>query len=170
MQKTFQRFLVILLVAGSTTIFLASCKGKIKDSDIQTTITEKMKSMPDLSGLGVTVKEGVVTLTGDVKDEATKTAAETAVKAIAGVKSVVNQVSVSLPVMPDPAPIVTSADEVMSKALTDALKDLPAIKGSVKDGMIALSGEISKVKWTMLKQTLDKLTPKGYDLKGLTIK
>lgn len=170
MLKTIQRFLVILLVAGGTTLFLASCKGKIKDSDLQTTITEKMKSMPDLSGLGVAVKEGVVTLTGDVKDEAAKTAAETAVKAIAGVKSVVNQVTVTIPPMPEPAPVITGADDVMSKALADALKDLPGIKGSVKDGMIALTGEISKTKWTMLKQTLDKLTPKGYDLKGLSIK
>ena len=37
-------------------------------------------------------------------------------------------------------------------------------------GKIVLKGEIAKAKWAALKQMLDKLTPKGYNLDGLTIK
>jgi hypothetical protein len=40
----------------------------------------------------------------------------------------------------------------------------------MKDGKIVLTCEITKVKWKMLKETLDKLKPAGYELTGLKIK
>ena len=61
-------------------------------------------------------------------------------------------------------------DAALSSGLADALKDMPGVQGSVSDGKIVLTGEIAKAKWLMLKQTLDKLTPKGYNTDGLTIK
>ena len=56
--------------------------GAVKDSNIQAAITELATTTPSLSGINADVKEGVVTLTGEFKDEASKAAAETAVKSI----------------------------------------------------------------------------------------
>jgi nucleoside-triphosphatase THEP1 len=50
------------------------------------------------------------------------------------------------------------------------LKDQPGVKFSISDGKIILTGEIAKAKWVAVKQMLDKLKSKGYDLAGLTIK
>ena len=46
------------------------------------------------------VKDGVVTLSGQVKDEAAKSSAETTAKGVKGVKSVINNLTVA----PPPAP------------------------------------------------------------------
>ncbi|MEO7984375.1 MAG: BON domain-containing protein, partial [Bacteroidota bacterium] len=69
-----------------------------------------------------------------------------------------------------PPPIVNASDENLTNGLADALKDHPGVKSSVIDGKIVLTGEIAKAKWVAVKQMLDKLKPKGYDLSGLTIK
>jgi nucleoside-triphosphatase THEP1 len=50
------------------------------------------------------------------------------------------------------------------------LKDHPGLSYSINDGKVVLTGTIAKAKWAALKQTLDKLKSKGYDLTGLTIK
>lgn len=73
-----------------------SCKGR-SDEDIRKDITEKTSTMPDMSGLMVDVKDGVVTTSGQVKDEATKQSSETTIKTVKGVKSVVNNVMVAPP-------------------------------------------------------------------------
>lgn len=73
------------------------------------------------------------------------------------------------PVKTDP-PVTTATDDALTMGLRDALKDHPTVNYSINDGKIVLTGEIAKDKWLQVKQTLDKLTSKGYDLTGLTIK
>ena len=155
------------------TLFLAvsitACKSKPKDTDLKAAVETALKANPDMAGMLVDVKDGVATLSGECKDDGCKSKCEELAKAVTGISSVVNNCTVAAP-PPPPVVIVNSADDTITKTLTDVLKDLPAVKGSVKDGIIALTGEIAKVKWVLLKQTLDKLTPKGYDLKGLKVK
>ena len=67
------------------------------DSAIQTAVDKKLNNDPQLSSLGVTatVTNGKVTLIGMVHSQAEKSQVEHAVKAVKGVKSVDNQISVS---------------------------------------------------------------------------
>ena len=67
------------------------------DSAIQTAVDKKLSNDPQLSSLGVTatVSNGKVTLIGMVHSQAEKSQVERAVKAVKGVKSVDNQISVS---------------------------------------------------------------------------
>ena len=67
------------------------------DAAIQTALDTKIDNDPALSSLGVnaTVVNGKVTLTGMVHSQAEKSQVERAVRAVKGVKSVDNQISVS---------------------------------------------------------------------------
>lgn len=158
------------LLAITAFIFLAfylpACKSKVKDADVKASVETALAANPDLNGLVADVKDGVATITGEVKTDAAKAAAETAAKGIKGVKSVVNNITVAAP----PPPVVNADDETLTRGLADALKDNPTVKSSIVDGKIVLTGEIAKAKWVALKQMLDKLKSKGYDLTGLKIK
>ena len=67
------------------------------DSMVQAAVDKKLSNDPQLSALGVTatVINGKVTLIGLVHSQAEKSQVERAVKAVKGVKSVDNQISVS---------------------------------------------------------------------------
>ena len=158
----------LLVMAVAATAGFSSCKPK--DADIKTSIDNAIKENADMAGLTADVKEGVVTLTGTCKDDACRAKCADAVKGMKGVKEVINNISLPAPPPPPAPPVVNAADEVLTKGLTDALKDIPGVTSAVKDGMVTLSGEIAKAKWVLLKQTIDKLKPAGYDLKGLKIK
>ena len=145
---------------------LSSCG--VKDSTIQEKIAEAAKATPELSTVTSDVKDGVVTLSGEVKDDAAKTASEAAIKAIKGVKSVVNNITVTPPPPPPPA-VVINPDDALIKGVTDATKDFPSVKAAVQDGVITLTGEIKRSSLPKLLQSLNSLKPKKVDNK-LTIK
>lgn len=152
-------------------ISFTACKSKPKDADIKAAIETALKADPMAAGTGTTVsvEKGIATISGECKDEMCKASCEKIVAAVKDVKSVVNNCTVAAaPIAP---PIATAADtDIITKGLADALKDHPTVQSSVVDGKIVLTGEIAKAKWAMVKQLLDKLRAKGYDLTGLKIK
>lgn len=143
-----------------------ACKGKVKDADIKTAIETALKADPMAANTTVSVEKGVATISGECKDDLCKTHCAELVKGIKGVKNVVNNCTVAAAEMP----VINADDEALTKGLADALKDVPGVQSSIKDGKIVLTGEIAKAKWMVLKQLLDKLKSKGYDLAGLKIK
>lgn len=153
--------LSLLMVAFVTTVF-NSCGPK--DADIQTAVTAAISALPDMGGISAAVKDGAVTLTGECKDDASKAALEAAVKAVKGVKSVVNNTTVAPP-PPPPAPVEISADDILSKAVNDAIKDYSGVKAEVKDGVVTLTGEIKKADLPKLMQTVMASKPKKVDNK-----
>lgn len=167
MKRTLHRLLASSLFIALTSVMLFSCKPKIKDADIEA----KIQSNTALSHLVANVKDGVVTLSGECKDEADKAACETAVKGIEGVKQVVNNTTIAPPPpAPAPAPVVIAADDPLTKGITDALKDFPTVKATAKDGIITVTGETTKADWKKIKIALDALKPKKVDPAGLKIK
>ncbi len=153
-------FLTILLSASA---LFFSCKEK--DSDVQARVEEKMKSMP---GISVSVTDGVATLTGECADQAAKDEATAAAKEVKGVKSVVNDCTVTPP-PPPPPPVVINADSSLINGVTDATKDFPTVKADVNDGVITLTGSIKRDNLKTLMMSLNTLKPKKIDNK-LTIK
>lgn len=167
MKRSLPRLLSASLLVAMASIWLFSCKPKIKDEDIQTQI----QSNTTLSNLVASVKDGVVTLSGECKDEAEKTAAENAIKQIPGVKNVVNNTTIAPPPpAPAPAPVEIAADDPLTKGITDALKDYPTVKATAKDGIISVTGEATAANWKKIKIALDGLKPKKVDASGLKIK
>ena len=149
----------------SSSVLLFSCGPK--DSDIQAKITEQFAASPDLMGASATVDNGVATLTGEVKDDAAKTKAETSAKDIKGVKSVVNNLTVMPP--PPPPPVTVNPDSELTQGVTDATKDFPTVTATVNNGEITLTGSIKRADLTKLMQSLNTLKPSKIN-NQLTIK
>ena len=91
--------------------------------------------------IGVAVKDGVVTLSGNVDSYSKKWAAERAAKRVYGVKSVTEEIKVSLPVS------LKRTDEDIAQSATNVLNwnflvPSDRVKVKVRDGWITLSGEV----------------------------
>ncbi|NII27931.1 BON domain-containing protein [Pseudoflavitalea sp. X16] len=167
--KTIQTKLALLsLVMAVSSLVLYSCKGKVKDSDIQQAIAAKAQTMTGLEKVTTSVKDGVVTLSGETTDETAKVAYESAIKTVPGVEKVSNNIVVVAP-PPAPEPVVISPDETLKAAVNDAIKAYSGVKAEVKDGVVTLTGEIRKAELTVLMPTLHALKPKKIENK-LTVK
>jgi osmotically-inducible protein OsmY len=115
----------------------------LTDSELQRDVLEELKWEPsvDAAHIGVSVKNGVVTLSGHVPSYAEKYAAERAAKRVHGVKAVANELDVKLPGSS------RRTDEDIAMAAVNALKSnssVPAdkIKVTVSNGWLTLEGEV----------------------------
>ena len=135
-----------------------------KDADIQKAVQTKIATNPDATGVVVSVTKQVVTLTGEVKDEATSAAIAADAQSVKGVKSVVNSLTVT-----PPAPVISAQDATLISTLQDALKDHPTVTYEVKDGVVTLTGEVKKTDLKKLMQKVQALKPVKVENK-LTIK
>ena len=131
-------------------------------ADIQKAVQTAVAANPDATGVTVAVEKGVVTLTGEVKDEAASVAINGLAAAVKNVKSVVNNITIA-------APLVNPVDAQLMSALVDALKDNPTVVAAVKEGVISLTGEIKKSDLPKLLQKVSALKPVKID-NQLTIK
>ena len=147
MKKTFAMAALALMVSFGA----VSCKKKVSDADLQTKATAVVTANPTAS---VEVKEGVAHLSGTFATQAEKDAALTSLKAIEGVKEVMDMAKV------EAAPVVatTSAvDPAVQKKVTDALKDFPSVKVEVVNGELTLTGNVSPVQARKIKESIDAL-------------
>ncbi|ULQ52326.1 BON domain-containing protein [Flavihumibacter fluvii] len=134
-----------------------------KDADIEKGITGAIASYP---GVSVSVKDGVATITGEVADDATKAAVETAAKAVKGVKSVANNLTIPPP-PPPPAPVVINPDETLQQSVAAIIsgQKQDKVTATVKDGVVTLTGEIKKADLPALIQQLNEIKPKKIENK-----
>ncbi len=154
---------IFLALIFSVSILFFSCKPK--DSTVQQNITEKFAGSQELSGVSATVTDGVATLTGEVKNPAAQTQAETLAKDVKGVKSVVNNLTVT----PPPAPVEINTDSTLTQGVADATKDFPSVTATINNGEITLTGSIQRSNLPKLMQSLNSLHPKKIN-NQLTIK
>ncbi len=136
----------------------------MSNEDIQRAVLEELKwdSRIKPTEIGVTVKDGVVTLVGTV-DSYTKrwTAGEIALR-VAGVKAVANELQVKLPSSSE------RSDEDIARAARSALEfsaDVPeTVKLSVSNGWITLQGE---VEWYYEKEAAERKVRDLIGVKGV---
>ncbi len=113
------------------------------DAQVQHDVMAQLKWEPQLNAaeIGVSVKNGVVTLSGIVDTYAKKVAAEKAVQKVSGVKAVAEDLQVGL------SPIFRKTDAEIAEAVLTALKGHIAIpeenlQVKVEDGQVSLEGEV----------------------------
>lgn len=130
-----------------------------KPSDAAIAESVKSKVAAVASGLTVDVKEGVVTLSGEVKDDATKAAVESALAGIKGVKSVVNSLTVP---PPPPPPVVINPDDLLKKAIdsTFTAKGITGITAAISNGEVTLTGDVKKADLQKVMQAAMESKPK----------
>jgi len=137
-------------------VSLTACNSKTSDADVKTSVDNAIAANSSLSGTYADVKDGVVTLSGQVNDEAAKASAETLVKGVKGVRSVTNNLTVA----PPPAPVEITADDPLKGSVDNTIKDYPGVVATVKDGVITLTGQIKRADLQKLMMALNTLKPK----------
>lgn len=117
--------------------------------------------------IGVDTQKGVVTLSGAVGSDALKSKAEEITKAVKGVKSVTNNLTVK-PVM---APIVIAPDTVLKNAVTANLAKygVTGLTIEVANGEVTLKGDIMRAKLQDAIKAANEAKPKKVN-NQLTIK
>jgi len=113
------------------------------NEQLQRDVMEALRWEPALNAadIGVTARDGIITLTGNVNTYPKKLAAEQATKKVAGVKAVAEEIQVRI----DGSDYKSDTD--IAAAAVDALRwctSVPddKIKISVEDGWIKLEGEV----------------------------
>ena len=129
-----------------------SCKKKISDADLQTQATTVVTSNPNAS---VEVKDGVAHLSGTFADQQSKDAMIAKLKAINGVKDVMDMSTVAAPAAP--VETTTAVDPAVQKKVQDAVKDFPSVKVEVVNGQLTLTGNVSGLQARKIKESVDAL-------------
>jgi osmotically-inducible protein OsmY len=136
------------------------------DSDIERDVKDELQWRPDLDAtdIAVSVKNGVVTLTGFVHSYVDKYETEAAAKRVAGVVGMANDIEVRLrnvDAKPDP--------EIAREAVAAIKSQLPYswenIKVIVKDGWVHLEGE---EEWQFQRDTAEKAVCRLRGVKGVS--
>ena len=168
MKQKISKVLLLFITVALISATMPACKSKVKDEDLKTSVQAALRANPETAGLMADVKDGIATISGEVKDESVKTTATELAAGVKGVKSVENNVTIAAP-PPPPATVEITADDALTTAVKDATKDFPTVTATVKDGVISVSGELKSDAWKRLKMALDGLKPKKVDASGLKI-
>jgi osmotically-inducible protein OsmY len=138
------------------------------NQELQTDVQNAIKWEPLLHAaeIGVTAKDGVVTLTGIVDSYAKKVEAETATKKVIGVKALVENIEVKF------ANSWSKTDVEIANEVLTALKSnwsVPKDKVTVmvEDGWVTLEGELP---WNYQKEAAKNATNFLSGIKGVTNK
>jgi osmotically-inducible protein OsmY len=136
------------------------------NEELQKDVQEAIKWEPLLHAaeIGVTVKDGVVTLTGIVDGYAKKFEAENATKSVAGVKAVVEKIVVQ------PKGVHKKNDNEIAEQVLNAFQwhwDIPndKIKVKVEQGWITLEGEVH---WYYQKEAAKNAIKNLLDVRGVS--
>jgi osmotically-inducible protein OsmY len=142
------------------------------DAQIQKDIMEELKWEPFLhaSEIGVSVKHGVVTLSGQVDSYSKKISAEKATKKVLGVKAIAEDIQIGV------SPAYKKTDTEIAEAVLNALKWHTAvqeekIKIKVEDGNVRLDGEVEwEYQRTNAKTAIENLSGVRSVINFITVK
>jgi osmotically-inducible protein OsmY len=136
------------------------------NSELQTDVQNAIKWEPLLNAaeIGVTAKDGVVSLTGVVDSYANKLEAENAAKKVIGVKALVENIEVKFPSAWSKTNIEI-ANEVLAalKSNWSVPKDKVTVK--VKDGWVTLDGDLA---WNYQREAARNAVSFLAGVKGVT--
>ena len=136
------------------------------DEDIQREVLAELKWDPRLhpNEVGVIVKDGIVTLTGQVDSYMKRWAAQDAAHRVRGVKAVANDIEVRLPLSGERIDADVAAAAV--RALEwDAMIPVDRLDVTVSRGWVTLKGEVD---WQFQKEDAERVVHRLSGVKGLT--
>lgn len=149
---------IVIAVGGLLLAALVvSCSKGPDDATITSGVKAKIAAdSPALANaVNVTTAEGVVTLTGAVDSDAIKAKVEQDAKSVAGVKSVVNHLTVK-------PPITFSADSSIKNAILAnlAAKKITGVTVDVVNGEVTLKGTIARAQLQDAMKAANDAKPK----------
>ncbi len=113
------------------------------DDRVKTAVLEELAWDPSVGSahIGVTAKDGVVTLMGHVENYADKHAAETAARRVKGVKAVAEEIEVRLP-FDNKRTDEDIASAALNRLAWDSTVPADAVKIKVEAGWVTLDGQV----------------------------
>ena len=148
----------LTVLAIAVALLLGAC-GK-KDADIQKAVQDKLAA-DNVSGVTVSVKDGVATLSGEVADQTVKSKADTSAKGVDGVKSVTNNITLR------PLPQATPAanDQALTGKIDENLKKAGCTGAtvSVVGGKVTVTGTVPSAKYAECIQVIQQSGITGID-------
>ncbi|MGY4494734.1 osmotically-inducible protein OsmY [Pseudomonas sp. TE3610] len=137
----------------------------MSDLILRNSILDELEFVPEIDAaeIGVTVHQGIVTLTGNVKNYAQKIAAERAVKAVKGVRAVAEEIQVKL------VPGAGHDDETIASRVLELVTwnvEIPEgdIQVMVQHGWVSLEG---KVDWQYQRDAVEHAVSKLAGVVGI---
>jgi hyperosmotically inducible periplasmic protein len=114
--------------------------------------------------VGVEVKDGKLSLSGEVESDEIKAKIEEAAKAIKGVKELASNLTVK-PKGPTPAELAAMADTALSTSISQVLgkMNIAGLAASVKDSVITLTGSVKRSQLMEVMKAANDLGPKKVD-------
>ncbi len=136
------------------------------DEEIQRDVLAELKWEPRVSPneIGVSVKDGIVALTGWVDSYTKRWAAEDAAQRVPGVKAVANDIEVRLPT--DKEKTDTDIAAAVTRALEwDAYIPTGKVQVTVSKGWVTLRGEVD---WQFQRQDAEQVIRRIQGVKGVS--
>lgn len=140
--------IVILLVP--VVLGLASCGDP--DADVKADLTAKARERIEFAGVGFTVSDGVVTLTGSCPTATMRDRIEKDVREVYGVTDVRNGITV--------APVVIGTDRDLKVRVDSVLQGYPKARADVSDSVVVLHGQVESAELSDLIVALRGLGPR----------
>jgi osmotically-inducible protein OsmY len=136
------------------------------DSDIKRDVEDELRWDPDIvsDDIAVSVKNGVVTLTGFVRSYGQKLQAEADAKRISGVVGLANDIEVRLPAL-DQRPDPDIARDAVAALKAQLAYSWEAIKVLVHSGWVTLEGQ---VEWNYQRDRAEQSVRRIKGVKGVT--
>ena len=137
------------------------------NADLQKDVQDAIKWEPLLNAaeIGVTAKDGVITLTGVVDSYSKKIEAEDAAKNVAGVKAVVEKIEIKFSSSWGKKDDNEIASEVLSAFKWNWQVPNNKVKVKVEDGWVTLSGELE---WNTQKEAAKDAVKNLLGVKGVS--
>ncbi len=115
-----------------------------EDQKLKQSVLDQLRWEPSVEAahIGVTAKDGVITLMGHVDNYAEKFAAETATRRVKNVKAVAEEIEVRLPFSATKHGDEEIASSAASQLKWDSSIPANAVKAKVEKGWVTLTGEV----------------------------
>lgn len=163
------RYSIVMAGVLALALAMGACKGAPNDAELTSTVKTKLQAAAPLAGatIDVAVKEGVVTLTGNVGNKTAKDAAEAAAQGVPGVRSVTNNIAVKAsasasPSAPSAAPAPPGNDAAIQKAVMSNLSkvSVTGVTVEVASGVVTLKGTVAKEMLQKAMQAANESNPR----------
>jgi hyperosmotically inducible protein len=135
---------IFLGITISACIFFTGCAPN--DADIKTKVDAIIKADTMFVGANADVKDGIVTLTGEMKDSICKDMCAKTIreKDIKGVNDVINNTTVKPQPTAPPTLTATIIDDNMQQKIKDDLKEIKGITITFDTERVTLVGEVNE--------------------------
>jgi len=152
-----KKMLFIMSCIIITGMGMQSCKPN--EAKVQSEVEKVLRT--DYSSVSTSYKDGVATLSGTVKTQQEKTAAENAARSVKNVKSVVNNIIVQQTAQSSQSVTVNSDDDIRT-SINNRLKNegFESVTAVVSNGEVTLSGNLKRDNLSKVMQIANEAKPK----------